>query len=106
MIAVSSVSLPGAWYRVRLFADFSYSLYVVHFPLLVFTSATMRANRWKLAISFEGMVVFAVITVAIYLIVFIFASVTEFNTRQLKDWVHARLRIEIIATDTLRPVKE
>lgn len=105
-----SMDEPGEWYhalQVRLFADFSYSLYLVHFPLLVLLSTVMLANEWHLSISAQGLLLFPVIAIAIYIMAYLFARVTELNTLQLKAWVHERLSARRSrTTEKASPIKE
>ena len=83
---------PVFWNKAgRRAAGFSYTLYLVHIPLLVFFSRVFLFNhkRWQptpvhLAIALGLMVVTLVYA---YLI----ALVTEFRTTQVRNWVRNRL---------------
>ncbi len=76
---------------IRFFSDFSYSLYLVHFPLLVFTGAIISWYGIKLSVSPVGIEIFIAIVGVVYLISYIFARLTELNTHKLKAFVHSRL---------------
>jgi len=75
-------------FKVDLFANFSYSLYLIHFPILIFISVVIIHSGIKLSISFLGMIVFLGVTLSIYLLSFIFGKITELNTGKLKDYFH------------------
>lgn len=87
-----SQAKPTLWNRAgRRAAGFSYTLYLVHIPLLVFFSRVflVHGESWQptpahIAVALGLM---AVVLVYAYLI----ALVTEFRTTQVRDWVRSRL---------------
>lgn len=72
----------------QIMADFSYSLYLIHFPLLLLGIAIL--NKY-LGIdiqsdpSLERMAIFLLIIFSIYVFSYIFASLTEKNTKKIQQ---------------------
>jgi len=100
---------PGRWYhalKVRLFADFSYSLYLVHFPMLVLASSVMATYGWQLSLDMAGIVAFPIIVLAIYMLALMFAAVTELKTLQMKSWIHRRIQMRRLASEVAYAAKE
>lgn len=79
----------------RFMADFSYSLYLIHFPLMLFLLGALHATEKFEAIargysptSSEGLGVQAAVIVLTYVLAWLFATLTERRT----SWVRARLK--------------
>ena len=80
----------------RELARFSYTLYVVHAPFLLFiTALVLGEGRWQptLANSLKASAIIAIVLAYAYAV----ASVTEFHTDTLRRWLERRWRV-------LRPV--
>ncbi|TCK20827.1 acyltransferase family protein [Pseudonocardia endophytica] len=79
---------------VGAYANASYSLYLVHLPLLVLFSATLfRTADTRWAPSAWSIAAFAGISVAMLVVGHGFASLTEFHTDRLRRWVDAHLAV-------------
>lgn len=82
----------GQWYErpSRTLARFSYTLYLVHFPMLMILTALLAGSqRWlpdatHLAI---GLAVLAFVIVYAYVV----ARLTEFHTEEVRNWIKRRL---------------
>lgn len=84
-----------AWVN-RVMADFSYSLYLIHFPLMLFFLGALHATgqfesiaRGYSPTDSTGLAIHAIVIVAIYLCAWLFASLTERTT----PFVRARLKL-------------
>lgn len=77
---------------IRRLAEFSYSLYLVHYPLLAFLAAVLtggvlwRAAVWHLAVAFGLMLLAIAYSLGV-------ASVTEFQNDRVRRWVETRLGV-------------
>ena len=74
------------------FAGFSYSLYVLHFPLLLFLRAwTVPSHRWQP----DGVHLFygSLIGVAVLVFAWTISLFTENKTRVARHWIRKRLSI-------------
>jgi peptidoglycan/LPS O-acetylase OafA/YrhL len=88
-----SVIRDGVYLRgARLFAGFSYSLYVLHFPFLLFLRAWLvPAQRWQPDSKhlFYGVGIGTIVLVFAWLV----AGVTEFRTREAREGLRKLLLI-------------
>ncbi len=87
VVQMDAASPPGLYAGVgHLFAGFSYSLYVLHFPLLLFLRAwTTPKNRWQpdTAHLFYGLI----LGVAVLAFAGIVAFLTEKRTHVVRNWM-------------------
>lgn len=79
----------------KFMADFSYSLYLIHFPLMLFLLGALHATgafdgvaRGYSPTSPEGLSIQALVIVATYMFAWLFSTVTERRT----PWVRAKLK--------------
>ena len=71
-------------------ANFSYTLYLVHFPMLMFVVATgyqVFGVNFQVQPSSFSFVHFALVTIGIFASSFLLSRVTEANTAYVKHWV-------------------
>ena len=73
----------------RFFAGFSYSLYVLHFPALLFLRAWLAPYRWRP--DFRHFVFVIAIGVAVLLFAWLVSLVTENRTSALRRWMKAAI---------------
>jgi peptidoglycan/LPS O-acetylase OafA/YrhL len=77
-------------------AGFSYSLYVLHFPFLVFLRATLLpTSRWEAGahtVLYAGFFAFLTLVYA-----FGVSRLTEYNTGTIRKWVRNRLNFRGVA---------
>ena len=78
----------------KFMADFSYSLYLIHFPLMLFVLGTLHATgrfdaiaRGYSPTSTQGLAVQAAAIAIIYATAWLFASVTERQTPAVRNWL-------------------
>jgi len=86
----------------RAMAGFSYTVYLVHVPFLVFGTAlldTLFGIPFYRQPSARGMLHFGVLLLVIYAYCFVFSLLTERHTGRLRRWLH-RLRHAAIARRT------
>lgn len=79
-------------------ADFSYSLYLLHFPLMLFLLGALYHFRGFQTIgrgydptSTEGLGVYAFVIISVYAIAFLFSRGTEAHTASLRRFIKQRL---------------
>ncbi len=106
VVAIAFASLITAirgkelrWFAVtaklnKFFADFSYSLYLLHFPLMLFILAVMHAcfNLTGIAkgyspTSFEGRCVYLAVIFAVYVLAWVFSRLTEAKTANVRRFL-------------------
>jgi peptidoglycan/LPS O-acetylase OafA/YrhL len=82
----------------RFLADFSYSLYLIHFPLMLFVLATLNATGRFSGIAmgyrpteFEGIVLYVAIFIFVYSVAWVFSLMTERNTGRLRSSIKSAL---------------
>lgn len=82
---------PSLWTRLsRRSAAFSYTLYVVHVPLVVlFTAALAHDHRWIPTLPHFGWALLVLIAVLAY--AYLVASLTEFHTEKVRKAIQSRL---------------
>jgi peptidoglycan/LPS O-acetylase OafA/YrhL len=75
----------------RHLADFSYSLYLIHFPMMLFVLAALNATGQFSGIAvgyrptqFEGIALYVAIFIFIYIVAWVFSLITERNTGRLR----------------------
>lgn len=76
----------------RWLADFSYSLYLMHLPVILFATSVLftlsgRSTRYELSMS--SAVLFAAVILIAYLVSFALSLITESKTRQIRDWLYS-----------------
>lgn len=83
----------------RFLADFSYSLYLIHFPLMLFLLGALHAtgrldpiSRGYSPASAEGLAVYLSVIVAVLLLAWLFSQLTERQTWQVRAALKERLR--------------
>jgi len=82
--------IPGHVWHKRM-ADFSYSVYLCHFPFLIFVISVMLQKDW---IGFRGVPtmllssVFLMVLVLTYIGCYLVSLVTERRTRQIRSWLN------------------
>jgi peptidoglycan/LPS O-acetylase OafA/YrhL len=94
ILALASVSrlkseMPLARMHRHL-ADFSYTTYLVHFPILMFLVATgfqFLGIPFRVQPSGSGLMYLAFAAAGIYACSFLISTVTEANTRSVRRWV-------------------
>jgi peptidoglycan/LPS O-acetylase OafA/YrhL len=74
----------------RLFAGFSYTLYVVHFPFLSFLMCAVIRNR-RFEPGAEGLCVFAILFTAAMVYAYLIALIFERNTSEIQAWLVRKL---------------
>ena len=86
----------------RFLANFSFSLYLIHFPLMLFLLAVLYASfglsglaTGYSPISREGLMIYAGLAVSIYGIAWCFSRVTEANTLSVRRYVKSAMGIGI-----------
>ena len=83
---IPKIARPFAKYG----ADASFSLYVTHFPMLVLVSTLVLAgDRLTAGLGAAGLLAGSIGLATLY--GWLFAQVTEGNTRQVRQWLHTRL---------------
>jgi peptidoglycan/LPS O-acetylase OafA/YrhL len=78
----------------RLLADFSYTTYLVHFPILMFLTALafqFLGIAFRVQPSGWGLLYLACLAGGIYACSFLISTVTEAHTRSVRRWVAHRL---------------
>jgi peptidoglycan/LPS O-acetylase OafA/YrhL len=90
-----SVRIAGIHRRL---ADFSYSTYLVHFPMLVFITALL-AQTWRIEFLLEPTVwsfgYLLVVTSTLCLYSYLFAYVTERHTNETREWIRSLLNARV-----------
>jgi peptidoglycan/LPS O-acetylase OafA/YrhL len=101
------VTMRGATFRPlermarfnRFMADFSYSLYLIHFPLMLFLlGALHKTGRFDgIATGYratdpQGLFVYGLVIALVLLSAWGFARLTEHQTWRVRKWLKARLR--------------
>jgi peptidoglycan/LPS O-acetylase OafA/YrhL len=83
----------------RFMADFSFSLYLIHFPLLIFLSSLAFASGYFPGIATgyrptdpEGLFLYVLIVVAVYLAAWSFSLLTERNTVRVRRFLNSIAR--------------
>jgi peptidoglycan/LPS O-acetylase OafA/YrhL len=98
----ASQAAPAASERVRFsrgLARFSYTLYVVHFPLLMLIAGLLvRKERW-LPTSLHIAAALGILAVTLAYTYGI-ASLTEFHTGAIRNWVEQRLGLATVRSDS------
>lgn len=81
----------------RFFADFSYSLYLIHFPLMLFLLATLSSTGkfHGIKIGYSptnglGVILYIFIIIIVYLIAWVFAQGTEAQTWRIRKYIKRR----------------
>ncbi len=78
-------------------ASFSFSLYLMHLPLIVFIVSILSVNQnWglKMQPTLLSFTIFIVISLIIYLYSFAIAMLTEYNTHSLRNTLNNILAIK------------
>lgn len=79
------------WHRFnRMAAGFSYSVYLCHFPLLVFILSVLFQKGWigfRAPLTLNSAVVFLLILVMVYGWCFLISLITERRTSQIRAWL-------------------
>ena len=85
--------IPGNWLSrsAKFFSSYSYSLYVIHLPVLVFLMSFDPALSNRVSYSSDALIRFAVYVAIANLVAFGLSLVTERNTAQLKSVIFYRL---------------
>lgn len=86
----------------RFMADFSFSLYLIHFPLIIFLLSFAFASGYfpGVAIGYrptdpEGLLLYALITLVVYLAAWIFSLVTERHTVRVRRFLKSIAKAKI-----------
>jgi peptidoglycan/LPS O-acetylase OafA/YrhL len=77
-------------------ADFSYSVYLIHFPVILFSAAAYAAfqsTTGRSQISLTSVLIFVCITLIAFLVSYLVSLVTENKTKQVRDWLYRVARI-------------
>ncbi len=96
-LLISSAPLLGIRFAARLnkaLADFSYSLYAAHFPLVLFILAGFQeAGRFerRVPVSPAHLAVFVGAALAVYGATYLLARATERHTATVRQWLKRRL---------------
>ena len=91
VLYADSGTASGHYHDVaRFFAGFSYSLYVLHFPLLLFIRACLAPQRWQP----DGRHLFygALVGAAVVTFAWLVSTFTESKTRVVRNWMKAMTR--------------
>lgn len=83
-------ALERAGYRL---ASFSYSLYAIHWPVMLAVIVAMQSNGFlleRLAPGIASYAMLALLVAASYAAALLFAHLTELRTTQVKAWITAR----------------
>jgi len=85
--------IPGKWLSqsAKFFSSYSYSLYVIHLPVLVFLMSFDPALSNRASYSSDALIRFAVYVAIANLVAFGLSLVTERNTARLKSAIFYRL---------------
>jgi len=82
----------------RFMADFSYSLYLIHFPLMLFVLGALHWTGWFAQIaegyrptSGEGLLIYFGVILLVYLSAWVFSQVTERQTGKIRRMLKNRL---------------
>ena len=93
LLSYRSKARESIWSRLsRRSAGFSYTLYLVHFPFLTLVAAfVIHDQRWKptLAHTAMGVAILGMTVAYAYGV----ASVTEFHTERVREWIRNRFAI-------------
>ncbi len=83
-------------------ADWSFSLYVVHSPLIVFLAVLIGGHEGALSLqpSWGAFLQFAMVLIVTLWLCWLFAQMTERHTESVRRWVYQRLDW------TLKPLQE
>ncbi|GGD31880.1 acyltransferase family protein [Aureimonas glaciei] len=83
----------------RVVAGFSFSLYLVHFPLLLFLLGALHRTGWFPGIATgyaptdpQGLLAYALVAAASLVFAWVFAQATEARTHSARTWLKTRLR--------------
>jgi peptidoglycan/LPS O-acetylase OafA/YrhL len=83
----------------RFMAGFSFSLYLVHFPLLLFLLGALHRTGWFPGIATgyaptdpEGLLAYASVAAMILVVAWLFAQATEARTHGARSWLKAKIR--------------
>jgi peptidoglycan/LPS O-acetylase OafA/YrhL len=102
--ALLLVSLAGCQWRLPVFrssaylADFSYSVYLIHFPVLMFVvSGAFSLTGYGIKIPFGvgGLIWFAVVFASAILFAWLVSMFTERNTHLVRVWFYSILQIQL-----------
>ena len=77
-------------------ADFSYSVYLVHFPVVLFSAAayfSFQATPGRSQISPTSLLMFLLFTFVAFVVSYVVSLVTENNTKQVRDWLYRMARV-------------
>ena len=100
------ISLRGKSYRLlertgkfhRFLADFSYSLYLIHFPLMLFLLAIVYRSFDLDGIATgyspdnrEGLAIYVGMIVAVYMLAWVFSQLTEAHTNTVRRYVKSAI---------------
>jgi peptidoglycan/LPS O-acetylase OafA/YrhL len=91
LLGARSAASASRWISLtRLTARFSYTLYLVHVPFLLLLTALIVGNgRWQPEM--KHLVYGAGILLLAIGYAYVVASLTEFRTNRVRNWVEARL---------------
>lgn len=85
-----SIHVPGPKEFHRCLADFSYSLYLVHFPAALFLCAALH-GVWGVPLRAMPVIAsfgtYAAVIVTVYLFAFAFSRLTEYHTPVFRRWL-------------------
>jgi peptidoglycan/LPS O-acetylase OafA/YrhL len=83
----------------RFMADFSYSLYLIHFPLMLFLLGALHATGQFPGIASgyratdpQGLFLYGLVIALVLLSAWAFAQATEQQTARAREWLKARLQ--------------
>lgn len=84
------IGVPGPVWFHKLFSDFSYSLYLVHWPFALFLSVIL--NQWfglhlRAAPTAGAIGIYGLVLVVVYAFALGFSRVTEFHTYGIRKWL-------------------
>ncbi len=85
---------------IKVGADFSYSLYLIHVPVTVFAGALIERFGWPAVLAQPGLPAFAVfagLVAAAMVTAFIFAQATERHTDSVRKALFGRRRAVVTA---------
>lgn len=77
-------------------ADFSYSVYLVHFPVILFSTAAFMSYQEsyeRLDLSAISILIFLFITLVAFITSYLVSIVTEQKTSQVRDWLYRLARV-------------
>jgi peptidoglycan/LPS O-acetylase OafA/YrhL len=101
ILEFTKTSLPSFLRFTRELAKFSFSLYAIHYPILVLLNVLASSNRSEF--TFASLGLSAVFMLCCLSISFVFYVLFESHTHAVRTWIRNVLRPGVVANDVLRP---